>query len=32
MTFEFFGPEFVHFGAAEDVNSLREALLLKPVA
>jgi pumilio family protein 6 len=32
MTFEFYGPEFVHFGAAEDVNSLREALLLKPVA
>jgi pumilio family protein 6 len=32
MTFEFFGPEFVHFGAADDVNSLREALLLKPVA
>ena len=32
MTFEFYGPEFVHFGAADDVKSLREALLLKPVA
>lgn len=31
MTFEFYGPEFVHFGVAE-VGSLREALLTKPVA
>mmetsp|Transcript_5091 Transcript_5091/g.17105 ORF Transcript_5091/g.17105 Transcript_5091/m.17105 type:complete len:761 (+) Transcript_5091:81-2363(+) len=32
MVFEFYGPEYVHFRASDDVKTLREALLLKPVA
>jgi len=32
MVFEFYGPEYVHFGANDEVKTLREALLRKPVA